>query len=152
MLTFVIYCNLTCAKYTVALCIYIYTIQVLFTQKFYKNSYIFSFPIYILYTIRLCQMSQRVHNAIYDYLYTERQKKHHFFRVTLTKIHDFKINNIWTQLSFNTSNKNIWKTQDFLASKRRKMRLNHKRSFFENRRNCSPSELWTRGNQFLWFF
>ena len=36
---------------------------------------------------------------------------------------------------------NIWKTQDFLVSKGRKMRLNHERSFFENRKNCSPSEL-----------
>ena len=29
-------------------------------------------------------------------LYTERQKKHHFFRKTLTKIHAIKIDNIWT--------------------------------------------------------
>ena len=34
--------------------------------------------------------------------YTERQKKHHFFRATLSKIHTIKINNIWTQISFNT--------------------------------------------------
>ena len=27
-------------------------------------------------------------------LYTERQKKHHFFRSTLTKIHSIKINHI----------------------------------------------------------
>ena len=35
--------------------------------------------------------------------YTERQKKHHFCRAMLTKIHAVKINNIWTQISFNTS-------------------------------------------------
>ena len=35
-------------------------------------------------------------------VYTEHQKKHHFFRVALTKIHAIKINNIWTQISFNT--------------------------------------------------
>ena len=39
-------------------------------------------------------------------------------------------------------NKNIWKTQDFLTAKRRKMWLNHERSFFEIRKYCSPSELW----------
>ena len=38
-------------------------------------------------------------------------------------------------------NKNIWKTQDFLVpKKRRKLQLNHERSFFENCRNCSPSK------------
>ena len=35
----------------------------------------------------------------------------------------------------------MWKTHNFLVLKRREMRLNHGRSFFENRRNCSPSEL-----------
>ena len=34
-------------------------------------------------------------------LYTEHQKKHHFFRATLTKIHCFKINHIWTHVSYN---------------------------------------------------
>ena len=38
-------------------------------------------------------------------------------------------------------NKNIWKTHNFLLSKRRKIRWNPEGSFFENRRNCSPSEL-----------
>ena len=33
---------------------------------------------------------------------TERQKKHHFFRATLTKFHLIKLNHIWTQRSFNT--------------------------------------------------
>ena len=31
--------------------------------------------------------------------------------------------------------------------KRRDMRLNHERSFFENRRNCSPSELWVSSTE-----
>ena len=31
-------------------------------------------------------------------LYTERQKKHHLFRATLTKIHRIKINHIWSLL------------------------------------------------------
>ena len=35
--------------------------------------------------------------------YTEHQKKHHFFRMMITKIHHIKINHIWTQISFNTS-------------------------------------------------
>ena len=72
------------------------------------------------------------------YIHWASKETYHFFRATLTKIHAIKIN-IWTQIIL--LNKNIWKTQDFLASKRTKLRLNHERSFFENRRNCSPSEL-----------
>ena len=34
-------------------------------------------------------------------LYTERQKKHHFFRATLAKIH-IKINHIWIQISYSS--------------------------------------------------
>ena len=30
------------------------------------------------------------------------KETYHFFRATHTKIHCFKINNIWTQISFNT--------------------------------------------------
>ena len=57
------------------------------------------------------------------YLYTLSVKRTcHFFRATLTKIHAIKINNIWTH-------KNIWKTQDFLASNRRKMWLITKGNF-----------------------
>ena len=59
------------------------------------------------------------------------KETYHFFKKS-TKIHAIKINNIWTQTSFNILlNKNIWKTQDFLASKRKKMRLNHERSFWK---------------------
>ena len=35
-------------------------------------------------------------------VYTERQKKHHFFRVTPTKIHLIKMNHIWTQISYSS--------------------------------------------------
>ena len=31
------------------------------------------------------------------------KETYHFFRATLTKIHSIKINHIWTQISFNTS-------------------------------------------------
>ena len=81
--------------------------------------------------------------GVWMHVHWASKETYHFFRATPTKIHAIKINNIWTQISSNT--KNIWKTQDFLASKRRKMRLNHERSFFENRRNCSPSELHGHG-------
>ena len=64
------------------------------------------------------------------------------------KIHAIKINNVWTQISFNTPLIRISeKTQDFLPSKRSKMRLNHERSFFENHRNCSPSEHWASSTE-----
>ena len=42
-------------------------------------------------------MQKRTH--INTQTYTERQKIHHFFKAMLTKIHDIKINNIWTQIS-----------------------------------------------------
>ena len=35
-------------------------------------------------------------------LYWASKETYHFFRATLTKIHFIKINNIWTQISFNT--------------------------------------------------
>ena len=70
------------------------------------------------------------------------KETYHFFRATFTKIHYIKINNIWTQISFRILlDKNIWKTQDFSLVEKERTRLNHERSFFENRRNCSPSEL-----------
>ena len=34
-------------------------------------------------------------------IYTERKKKHHFFRAMLTNIHHSKMNHIWTNISFN---------------------------------------------------
>ena len=83
-------------------------------------------------------------------LHWASKETYHFFRVTFTEIHCIKINHIWTQISFNTVsllNENIWKSQDFLAWKRRKMRLNHERSYFENCRNCSPSELWASSTE-----
>ena len=33
-------------------------------------------------------------------MYTERQKKHHFFRAMLIKIHRIKMNYIWTHISY----------------------------------------------------
>ena len=81
----------------------------------------------------------------YRNIHWPSKETYHFFRATLIKSHAIKINNIWTQISLNTMN--IWKTQDFLLSKRRKMQLNHERSFFENHRNCSASELWASSTE-----
>ena len=39
------------------------------------------------------------------------------------------------------------KDTPFSRIKKEKMRLSHERSFFENRRNCSPSELWSRSTE-----
>ena len=39
----------------------------------------------------------------YDEIYWASKETYHFFRATLTEIHAIKINNIWTQISFNTS-------------------------------------------------
>ena len=35
-------------------------------------------------------------------IYWASKETYHFFRATLTKIHTIKIDNLWTQLSFNT--------------------------------------------------
>ena len=59
-----------------------------------------------------------------------KRNLNHFFRATLTKIHAIKINNIWTQISFNTPNKNIWKTQDFLVSKKEKNAVKSRKVIF----------------------
>ena len=69
-------------------------------------------------------------------IYTERQKKHHFFRAMLIKIHRIKMNHIWTKISY-SSHKHIWKIKELLFSNRRKMRWNCKRSLFKTHRNCS---------------
>ena len=70
------------------------------------------------------------------------KETYHFFRTTLTKSHCIKINNIWTQISFNTPYKEYLKKTRFSRVKKERTRLNHERSFFENCKNCSPSELW----------
>ena len=82
----------------------------------YKTYYIVC--VWLKICKRVCMWSEKIHAALSFMnrhsnspidtvkalcLYTERQKKHHFFRVTLTKIHSIKINHIWTQISFNTS-------------------------------------------------
>ena len=46
-----------------------------------------------LISLRSCKIKQQV-TASYPFKYTECQKKHHFFRATLTKIHCMKINHI----------------------------------------------------------
>ena len=68
-------------------------------------------------------------------LHLASKETYHFCRTTLTKIHCIKINNIWTQ------KKEYLKNTRFSRVKMERTRLNHERSFFENRRNCSPSEL-----------
>ena len=82
------------------------------------------------------------------YIYTERQKKfitssgRRSLKSTLSKLIIFG-----HRYASILPNKNIWKTQDFLVLIRRKMWLNHGRSFFENRRNCSPRELWVSSTE-----
>ena len=75
------------------------------------------------------------------------KETYHFFRTTLTKIHCIKNNNIWTQISFNTPLKEYLKNTRFSHVKNERTRLNLERSFFENRRNCSPSELWASSTE-----
>ena len=54
--------------------------------------------------------------------YTERQKKHHFFRATLTKIHRIKINHIQTHISYSSPHEAYLKIQRVAFAKMRKMR------------------------------
>ena len=48
------------------------------------------------YQMAVC--SKLVSSTLLDII----KETYHFFKATLTKIHSFKINNIWTQISFNT--------------------------------------------------
>ena len=41
-------------------------------------------------------------NLKYIHIHWASKETYHFFRVTLNKIHAIKINDIWTQISFNT--------------------------------------------------
>ena len=69
------------------------------------------------------------------------KETYHFFRATLTKIHFIKISNIWAQISFNIPSWEYLKNTRFSRIKKERTWLNHERPFFENHRNCSPSEL-----------
>ena len=71
------------------------------------------------------------------------KETYHFFRTTLTKIHCIKNNNIWTQISFNTPLEEYLKNTRFSRVKNERTRLNHERSFFENRKNCSPEAAYS---------
>ena len=81
-------------------------------------------------------------------MYTERQKKlitssgRRSLKSTMSKLMIFG-----HKLALILLTKNIWKTEDFLVSKRRKMRWNPERYIFENRRNCSQSELWASSTE-----
>ena len=85
------------------------------------------------------------------YSYTERQKKlitsseRRSLKCTLSKFIIFG-----HRLALILLNENIWKNKCLLVSKRRKMLWNCKRTFFLNRRNCSPSKLH-RGSLFRTF-
>ena len=48
-------------------------------------------------------------------IYSEHQKKHYFFRATLTKICPININHIWIQISYILLMKHIWKSKGLLV-------------------------------------
>ena len=66
-----------------------------------------------------------------QYNYTERQKKHHFFRGTLTKIYHIKIHhfNIWTQVSYSTPYEAHLKRQRVAFIKKEKNVVKLQKSF-----------------------
>ena len=61
---------------------------------------------------------------------------YHFFRLML-----IKMNHIWTLISYSSPHEAHLKIQRVAFVKKEKNEVKHERSFFENRRNCSPSEL-----------
>ena len=84
----------------------------------------------MLLCLIMCKYSD-LYDSPLDLIYTERQKKliassgRHSLKSTLSKLIIF--GHKWALILLN---KNIWKTQDFLAWKRRKMRLNHEKVIF----------------------
>ena len=93
--------------------------------------------------ISLSMVHTLLHSNVMSVLHTEHQKKHHFFRATLTKIH-IKINHIWTQITYSSPYEAHLKNKITAFVKREKNRWNCKRSFFKNHRNCSPRYLHER--------
>ena len=85
---------------------------------------------------------QHMEHTQVSHKYTECQKKlltsseRHSLKSTPSKLIIFGHRSALILL-----NKNIWENRGLIVSKRRKMQWNYKRSFFENHRNCSPSEL-----------
>ena len=68
--------------------------------------------------------------------YTERQKKNHFCRSTLTKIHHIKINHILTQISYSSPYEAHLENQRVaFVKKEGKMRWNRKRSICFSRKS-----------------
>ena len=51
--------------------------------------------------------------------YTEPQKKHHFSRAALTKIHNIQINHIWTQISYSSP----YEAHDFVQEEKSAVNL-----------------------------
>ena len=51
--------------------------------------------------------------------YIERQKKHHFFRATLTKIQTIKMKHIWTQFSYSNPYQTNLKKHTFVFKSKR---------------------------------
>ena len=69
------------------------------------------------------------------------KRNSHFFRTTLTKFHCIKINNFWTQISFNTPYEPHKKKQVVCVQILEQCSEIIKVNFFKNHRNFSLSEL-----------
>ena len=67
---------------------------------------------------------------LYMYIYTEHQKKHHFFRAMLNKIHHMKINQIWTLVSYSTPDEAHLKNQKVAFVKNKKDAVTSQKVFF----------------------
>ena len=84
------------------------------------------FIIFLPFTLECNDMRTSV------YIYTEHQKKHHFFRMTLTKILSIKLNYIWTLISFIVLlMKHIWKIKGLLLSKNKKIVVKSRKVIFK---------------------
>ena len=70
-------------------------------------------------------------------LYTERQKKHHSFRATLTKTHHIRINHFGTLRSYSTPYEAHLKYQRVAFVRKGKNVVKLKKVIFKNHRNCS---------------
>ena len=76
-------------------------------------------------------------------MYTERQKKHHFFWATLTKIQSIKINHYCSQISYTTSYQAHPKKQTFVWVKEEQNKVKLQEIIFQKSQKLLASRART---------
>ena len=77
-------------------------------------------------------------------IYTERQKKHHFFGATLTKIDRIKINHNWTQISYSSPHEAHLKNEKDAFAKKEKNAMKSQEVTFQKSQKLLAENLHER--------